>query len=89
MVNSSSAEEAGKALFAVSALIRNNIAGQDKFYAAHGYIMLQVSTPTSCQVLFIISLIQKKPITFLRSVGCDAQWELGYQTETESCILSG
>ncbi|XP_010426791.1 PREDICTED: hsp70 nucleotide exchange factor FES1-like [Camelina sativa] len=41
MVNSSSVEEAGKALFAVSALIRNNIAGQDKFYAAHGYIMLQ------------------------------------------------
>ncbi|KAL1199821.1 hypothetical protein V5N11_013079 [Cardamine amara subsp. amara] len=41
MVNSSSAEEAGKALFAVSALIRNNIAGQDMFYAGHGYIMLQ------------------------------------------------
>ncbi|CAE6075923.1 unnamed protein product [Arabidopsis arenosa] len=41
MVNSSSAEEAVKALFAVSALIRNNIAGQDMFYAAHGYIMLQ------------------------------------------------
>ncbi|CAL9246717.1 unnamed protein product [Arabidopsis halleri] len=41
MVNSSSAEEAVKALFAVSALIRNNIAGQDMFYAAHGYIMLK------------------------------------------------
>ncbi|VVB05409.1 unnamed protein product [Arabis nemorensis] len=41
MVNSSSTEEAGKALFAVSAMIRNNVAGQDMFYAAHGYIMLQ------------------------------------------------
>ncbi|CAA7019255.1 unnamed protein product [Microthlaspi erraticum] len=41
MVNSSSTEEAVKALFAVSALIRNNVAGQDMFYAAHGYIMLQ------------------------------------------------
>ncbi|CAH8268311.1 unnamed protein product [Arabidopsis lyrata] len=41
MVNSSSDEEAVKALFAVSALIRNNIAGQDMFYAAHGYIMLK------------------------------------------------
>ncbi|CAH2064346.1 unnamed protein product [Thlaspi arvense] len=41
MVNSSSEEEAVKALFAVSALIRNNIAAQDMFYAAQGYIMLQ------------------------------------------------
>jgi nucleotide exchange factor SIL1 len=41
MVNSSSTEEAVKALFAVSALIRNNIAGQDLFFAAHGYIMLR------------------------------------------------
>uniref|UniRef100_A0A1J3JTK7 Hsp70 nucleotide exchange factor fes1 n=1 Tax=Noccaea caerulescens TaxID=107243 RepID=A0A1J3JTK7_NOCCA len=41
MVNSSSAEEAAKALFAVSALIRNNVAGQEMFYAAHGYLMLQ------------------------------------------------
>lgn len=52
MVNSISAEEAGKALFAVSALIRNNIAGQDMFYAAHGYIMLQVSTPERHHVRF-------------------------------------
>lgn len=44
MVNSNSTEEAVKALFAVSALIRNNVAGQDMFYASHGYIMLQVST---------------------------------------------
>ncbi|KAJ4890127.1 ARM repeat superfamily protein [Raphanus sativus] len=41
MVNSNSTEEAAKALFAVSALIRNNIAGQDMFYASQGYIMLQ------------------------------------------------
>lgn len=57
MVNSSSAEEAGKALFAVSALIRNNIAGQDKFYAAHGYIMLQVSTPKIHHVKFCSSFL--------------------------------
>ncbi|CAF2111190.1 hypothetical protein YC2023_102028 [Brassica napus] len=41
MVNSSSTEEAVKALFAVSALVRNNVAGQDMFYASRGYIMLQ------------------------------------------------
>ncbi|CAN8268162.1 unnamed protein product [Cochlearia groenlandica] len=41
MVNSSSSEEAVKALFAVSTLIRNNVAGQDMFYTAHGYVMLQ------------------------------------------------
>ncbi|KAG2329214.1 hypothetical protein Bca52824_000394 [Brassica carinata] len=41
MVNSTSTEEAVKALFAVSALIRNNVAGQDMFYAARGYIMLR------------------------------------------------
>ncbi|CAH8385250.1 unnamed protein product [Eruca vesicaria subsp. sativa] len=41
LVNSSSTEEAVKALFAVSALIRNNVAGQDMFYASHGYIMLR------------------------------------------------
>lgn len=52
MVNSSSDEEAVKALFAVSALIRNNIAGQDMFYAAHGYIMLKVSTPEIHHVSF-------------------------------------
>lgn len=43
MVKSSSIEEAVKALYAVSALIRNNIVGQELFYAEAGDLMLQVS----------------------------------------------
>ncbi|GLT51194.1 hypothetical protein SLA2020_382930 [Shorea laevis] len=41
MVKSSSIEEAIKALYAVSALIRNNFAGQTLFYAEAGDMMLQ------------------------------------------------
>ncbi|GMY26704.1 hsp70 nucleotide exchange factor FES1 [Fagus crenata] len=41
MVNSSSVEEATKALYAVSALIRSNLAGQELFYAEAGDYMLQ------------------------------------------------
>jgi hypothetical protein len=36
-------EEAIKALYAVSALIRNNLAGQGLFFAEAGDIMLQVT----------------------------------------------
>ena len=43
MVNSSSVEEATKALYAVSALIRSNLAGQELFYAEAGDYMLQVA----------------------------------------------
>lgn len=42
MVKSSHVEEATKALFAVSALIRNNLDGQELFYAEAGDLMLQV-----------------------------------------------
>lgn len=42
MVKSSSGDEATKAFFAVSALIRNNVAGQQLFYAEAGDKMLQV-----------------------------------------------
>lgn len=42
MVKSSSVEEATKALYAVSALIRSNVAGQELFYAEAGDLMLQV-----------------------------------------------
>jgi nucleotide exchange factor SIL1 len=68
MVNSSSTEEAVKALFAVSALIRNNIAGQDLFFAAHGYIMLRVSKPEIHHVRFcsFILWIGKKLTMFRR-----------------------
>ncbi|XP_014517152.1 hsp70 nucleotide exchange factor FES1 [Vigna radiata var. radiata] len=41
MVNSNSLEEANKALYAVSALIRNNLASQELFYAEAGGWMLQ------------------------------------------------
>lgn len=41
MVKSSHVEEATKALFAVSALIRNNLDGQELFYAEAGDLMLQ------------------------------------------------
>lgn len=41
MVKSSSGDEATKAFFAVSALIRNNVAGQQLFYAEAGDKMLQ------------------------------------------------
>ncbi|KAI5595501.1 hypothetical protein BDE02_03G143300 [Populus trichocarpa] len=41
MVKSTSIEEAIKALYAVSALIRNNLSGQELFYAEAGDTMLQ------------------------------------------------
>ncbi|MQI32396.1 hypothetical protein EI016_24825 [Escherichia coli] len=41
MVKSNSAEEANKALYAISALIRNNLASQELFYAEAGSWMLQ------------------------------------------------
>ncbi|KAG0452655.1 hypothetical protein HPP92_025028 [Vanilla planifolia] len=41
MVKSASAEEAIKALYAISALIRNNENGQELFYSENGYLMLQ------------------------------------------------
>ncbi|KAL4354690.1 hypothetical protein GQ457_06G034420 [Hibiscus cannabinus] len=48
MVNSSSADEATKAFYAVSALIRNNVAGQQLFFAEVGDKMLQdiLSSPS-------------------------------------------
>lgn len=44
MVKSSFVEEAVKALYAVSSLIRNNLAGQEMFYVEAGDLMLQVTT---------------------------------------------
>lgn len=43
MVKSDSIEEASKALYAVSALIRNNLASQELFYAEAEGWMLQVT----------------------------------------------
>lgn len=44
MVKSSFVEEAVKALYTVSSLIRNNLAGQEMFYVEAGDLMLQVTT---------------------------------------------
>ncbi|KAF7838729.1 Nucleotide exchange factor SIL1 [Senna tora] len=41
MVKSNFVEEANKALYAVSALIRNNLAGQELFYTEAGHVMLR------------------------------------------------
>lgn len=43
MVKSDSIEEGIKALYAVSALIRNNLPSQELFYAEAGGLMLQVT----------------------------------------------
>jgi nucleotide exchange factor SIL1 len=43
MVKSDSIEEGIKALYAVSALTRNNLASQELFYAEAGGLMLQVT----------------------------------------------
>lgn len=43
MVKSSSREEAIKALFSISALIRNSKDGQDMFFSENGSLMLQVN----------------------------------------------
>ena len=47
MVGSSFTEEAIKALYAISALIRNNEHGQDLFCVANGNLMLQVTNKLS------------------------------------------
>lgn len=39
---STSAEEAAKALYAISSLIRNNVNGQEEFNSENGSAMLQV-----------------------------------------------
>lgn len=42
MAKSCSVEEAIKALYAISALVRNNLDGQELFFQEAGYSMLQV-----------------------------------------------
>lgn len=51
MVKSSNIEEAIKALYAVSSLIRSNLYGQELFYADGGVLMLQVSEESEQQLL--------------------------------------
>lgn len=47
MAHSEFTEEATKALYAISALIRNNPEGQELFYKEAGVLMLQVKTENS------------------------------------------
>lgn len=47
MVKSSNTEEAIKALYVISALIRNNEHGQELFFEANGNLMLQVNNKLS------------------------------------------
>lgn len=54
MVKSSFIEEAVKALYAISALIRNNVAGQELFYAEAGDLMLQVTREGSLKIFLYI-----------------------------------
>lgn len=44
MVKSNFINEATKGLYAVSALVRNNLAGQELFFAEAGSMLLQVFT---------------------------------------------
>lgn len=55
MVKSDSIEEGIKALYAVSALTRNNIPSQELFYAEAGGLMLQV-TDLSCIIINIVAV---------------------------------
>lgn len=56
MVKSDSTEEAIKALYAVSALIRNNLASQELFYAEAGGSVLKVIS-LWFTIIIIINLI--------------------------------
>ncbi|KAE8700022.1 ARM repeat superfamily protein isoform 2 [Hibiscus syriacus] len=69
MVNSSSADEATKAFYAVSALIRNNVSGQQLFFAEAGDKMLQdiLSSPS-------VDIRLRKKAVFL--VGDLAEYQL-------------
>lgn len=54
MVSSGYPEEATKAMYALSALIRNNLESRELFYAESGGLMLQVASKNSyCNLKFI------------------------------------
>ena len=59
MVHSSCIEESSKALFAISAVIRNNVDGLTLFYSHSGFSMLQVihSIIINSKTLIFISKI--------------------------------
>jgi len=90
MVNSNSLEEANKALYAVSALTRNNLASQELFYAEAGGWMLQVD-----YLRFIIMLIlfwnkfSELTNNTDKFLGYSEQYKSRYQTKEESCTSIG
>ncbi|URD81605.1 Nucleotide exchange factor Fes1 [Musa troglodytarum] len=80
MVNSSFTEEAVKALYAISALIRNNEIGQRLFYSEEGYIMLQDIMGNSS-----IDIRLRKKAAFL--VADLADYQLQYADNSELHFL--
>ncbi|XP_008801182.2 hsp70 nucleotide exchange factor FES1 isoform X2 [Phoenix dactylifera] len=81
MVNSSFTEEAVKALYAISALIRNNEVGQKLFYAEDGNIMLQdIMTNSSMDIR-----LQKKAVFLATDL---ADYQLGNADNAELSFLS-
>jgi len=67
MVKSSSIEEGIKALYAVSALTRNNLASLELFYAEGGGLMLQV-TYLSFNIIIstVVIYFLKKNLLFIQ-----------------------
>lgn len=62
MAKSCSVEEVTKALYAISALVRNNLDGQELFYQEAGYSMLQVicmksESSNDCTCLKVVAII--------------------------------
>ncbi|EHA8588202.1 hypothetical protein COCNU_scaffold004370G000010 [Cocos nucifera] len=81
MVNSSFTEEAIKALYATSALIRNNEVGQKLFYSEDGNIMLQdIMTNSSMDIR-----LQKKAVFLVADL---ADYQLGNADNAELSFLS-
>ncbi|KAI9074272.1 hypothetical protein K1719_043757 [Acacia pycnantha] len=81
MVKSNFMEEASKALYAVSALMRNNLAGQELFSTEHGDLMLQNILRNSS----IDIRLQKKALILLADL---AQCQLENAHRTELPFLS-
>ncbi|XP_010909422.1 uncharacterized protein [Elaeis guineensis] len=80
MVNSSFTEEAIKALYAISSLIRNNKVGQKLFYSEDGNIMLQdIMTNSSMDIH-----LQKKAVFLVADL---ADFQLGNADNAELSYL--
>ncbi|KAK1259949.1 hypothetical protein QJS04_geneDACA021491 [Acorus gramineus] len=80
MTRSSFTEEAVKALYAISALIRNNVGGQEMFYAQAGGILLQeIMSNTSIDIR-----LRKKSVLLVTDL---ADFQLENKDRTEPLIF--